>query len=304
MKKWIHPKLTAVISVIAMLFVLVGGALVTKTGSGMGCGRSWPLCHGELIPSNITFELVIEYSHRLVSGLSIFIVGLLIFQAWKYFKHVKETKALIIITVTFFIIQSLLGAGAVMFEQSDTFKALHFGISLISFASVFLLAAVIFDTDKKFKTHLLKFPKVLRVNYYSLFVYTLIVVYTGALVRHKQSSMVCRDWPFCFNDQPLNITSYSLEQWIQMGHRLLAGLLFIWVISLMVYIWKRQRSQPVIFYGWIIATFFIISQVTLGALIIFTKLNNSVVALMHAVVISLFFALLAYFIMLILRPRK
>ena len=42
--------------------------LVTKTDSGMGCGRSWPLCEGQLIPDEISSELVIELSHRVVSG--------------------------------------------------------------------------------------------------------------------------------------------------------------------------------------------------------------------------------------------
>src|SRR5690625_6594095 len=61
-------KSLGIVSSLGMLFILLGGALVTKTDSGAGCGESWPLCHGELIPSNITPELVIELSHRLVSS--------------------------------------------------------------------------------------------------------------------------------------------------------------------------------------------------------------------------------------------
>ena len=58
----------AVLTSIGMLFVLLGGALVTKTNSGLGCGRSWPLCNGEIFPNEITIELLIELTHRLVSG--------------------------------------------------------------------------------------------------------------------------------------------------------------------------------------------------------------------------------------------
>ena len=61
--KWL-----SVFTTIGMLLILLGGALVTKTDSGMGCGRSWPLCKGQLIPDEITSELVIELSHRVVSG--------------------------------------------------------------------------------------------------------------------------------------------------------------------------------------------------------------------------------------------
>ncbi|MDV2582265.1 COX15/CtaA family protein [Alkalibacillus haloalkaliphilus] len=303
MKKIFHPKVTAIVSVISMLFVLVGGALVTKTDSGLGCGRSWPLCHGQIIPSNINFELIIEYSHRLVSGLAIIIILLLSYQAWKHFRHVKETKFLIIVTLIFIVIQSLLGAGAVLFDQSDLIKALHFGISLISFASVFLLATIIFNLDETFNTAAINIPKSIRIHLNSLFVYTLVVVYTGALVRHKQSSLVCGGWPFCSNDQPFNIGAYSLEQGIQMGHRVLAGILFIWVVGLLIHIYKNHRHEKFLINGWLIATLLIFSQVVLGALIIITILNP-VIALMHAIMISLFFALLCYLIMLALRVAK
>ncbi len=66
----LHRKLKwfAVFSTIVMVFVLLGGALVTKTDSGTRMWKIMALCNGELIPTNITFELVIELSHRLVSG--------------------------------------------------------------------------------------------------------------------------------------------------------------------------------------------------------------------------------------------
>ncbi len=58
--KWL-----AVLTVVGMLLILLGGALVTKTDSGAGCGDSWPLCHDQLIPSEFTKETVIELSHGL-----------------------------------------------------------------------------------------------------------------------------------------------------------------------------------------------------------------------------------------------
>ncbi len=82
----------AVATTIGMLFVLIGGALVTKTGSGMGCGRSWPLCHGQLIPSHITTELLIELSHRVVSGVVGLMVLILSIWSWKAIGHIRETK--------------------------------------------------------------------------------------------------------------------------------------------------------------------------------------------------------------------
>ncbi|WP_054755011.1 COX15/CtaA family protein [Piscibacillus salipiscarius] len=171
MNKWIKPKPLALVSVLVMLFVLIGGALVTKTGSGLGCGRSWPLCEGQLIPKNITFELLIEFSHRMVTGVAIIFVGLLSYVAWRHYQHIKETKFLVVMTIVFFILQSLLGAGAVLFEQTSLIKALHFGISLVSFATVFLLALIIFDVDGKFHTDQLKIPKRYVLNFMAFYLY-------------------------------------------------------------------------------------------------------------------------------------
>src|SRR5574342_935415 len=138
--KWL-----AVLTTIGMLFVLLGGALVTKTDSGMGCGRSWPLCNGEFVPTDITPELIIELAHRLVSGsVGIMVLALSIW-TWKTIGHIRETKFLSVLSFFFLMLQALIGAAAVKWGQSDFVLALHFGISLISFAAVLLLIMLIFE---------------------------------------------------------------------------------------------------------------------------------------------------------------
>src|SRR5699024_10721828 len=138
--KWL-----GVVSSIGMIFILIGGALVTKTDSGAGCGTSWPLCNGELIPSNITPELVIEYSHRLVSATIRFTILLLSILYSREIGHIKEVKFLSFLSIFFLVLQGLIGAAAVVCGQSDFVLALHFGISLISFAAVFLLTLITFE---------------------------------------------------------------------------------------------------------------------------------------------------------------
>lgn len=290
-------KSLSLVSTIGMLFLLIGGALVTKTGSGAGCGDSWPLCNGQLFPTDITPELVIEYSHRLVStvmGMTVLALSIL---AWKFFGHIREVKFLSFLSTFFLILQGMIGAAAVTLGQSDFILASHFGISLISFAAVFLLMLLIFEIDTKFDTRALIIEQKHRIEIYLLTVYTIIVVYTGALVRHTNANLVCNDWPFCNNASPLNFSNYDFYQWIQMGHRLLAGLLFIWTLLFFIKVIKHYQGNKVMFWGWFITFSLILSQVLFGALIIFTSLNL-VVALMHALVITCYFGMLSYFIML------
>ncbi|ASK63617.1 heme A synthase [Virgibacillus phasianinus] len=296
--KWL-----SVVATVGMFFVLIGGALVTKTGSGAGCGSSWPLCEGQFVPTMITPELLIELSHRLVTGVVGFVVLALSILSWRKIGHIREVKFLAFLSVFFLLAQALIGAAAVKWGQSEFVLAAHFGISLISFASVFLLTLLVFEIDKKFDANSLHIKKKHRIEIYAISVYTLMVVYTGALVRHAEASLVCGDWPFCTNTQPFDFTSFRLDQWIHMGHRLAAGLLFVWTIILFVKIIRNYRNNRVMVWGWSVTLGLICIQVFFGAMIIFTLLNLGI-ALMHAFVVSCYFAMLSYFILLSNRSAK
>ncbi|MFC3884244.1 heme A synthase [Bacillus songklensis] len=293
-------KLLAVATSIVMLLILLGGALVTKTGSGMGCGKSWPLCHGEIVPSEITPELIIELSHRLVSGAGGLLVLALSVWSWIAIKHVKEAKFLSFISFFFLLLQALIGAAAVVWGQSDAVLALHFGISLISFASVFLLTLLIFEVDKKFDAHSMVLDKKMKFHIYGIIIYSYIVVYTGALVRHTNASLACPDWPFCAKTRFFPV---QLHEWIQMGHRLAASLIFFWILIAFIHAYKHYRNQKVVYYGWMIAFILISLQVVSGASVVFTRLNLFV-ALLHALIISCLFGVLSYLTLLSTRSKK
>lgn len=284
-----------------MLLILLGGALVTKTDSGMGCGRSWPGCNGELIPSEINAEVLIEFSHRLVTGaVGIFIVVLAVW-SWKALGHIRETKFLAIMAVFFLILQALIGAAQVLWGQGDFILALHFGISLISFASVLLLTILVFEVDRKYDSNNLRVGKTLKWHTIGVTIYSYIVVYTGALVRHTNSELVCLDWPFCDNGNVGLPTLFN--EWVQMGHRSAAALIFIWLLIIMIHVIRHYKDQRIFYYGWIIAFTLVLAQVITGATVIFTQLNLFF-ALLHSLFISLLFGLLTYMILLIFRSNR
>ena len=295
-----YLKWLAVASTVGMLLILLGGALVTKTDSGMGCGRHWPGCNGQLIPDEITAEVLIEFSHRLVTGsVGILIVALAIW-AWRALGHVRETKFLSIMAVFFLVLQALIGAAQVKWGQGDFILALHFGISLISFASVLLLTLLIFEVDRKFDTDKIRIGKTLKYHTIGITLYSYIVIYTGALVRHTESSLICNDWPLCRNNEfslPTN-----LYEWVQMGHRVAAGLIFIWILITTIHVIKNYKEQRAIYWGWIISLTLVTIQVFSGMLVVLTKLNLYI-ALLHSLVITLLFGLLCYMILLLSRSR-
>ncbi len=294
--KWL-----AVATTIGMILVLLGGALVTKTGSGMGCGRSWPLCEDKFVPSDITPELIIELAHRLVSGAEGIMVLILSIWTWKVIGHIRETRFLSFLSFFFLLLQGLIGAAAVMWGQSSFVLALHFGISLVSFAAVFLLTLLIFEIDKKFDADKLFIDKRMGFHIVGVSIYSYLVIYTGALVRHTKSSLVCRDWPLCLNDAPGLPT--NMYEWVQMGHRTAAALIFIWIAYVTYLAIRYYKEQKVLYWGWIISFCLVCLQVIAGALIIFSRLNLYI-ALLHAFFITCLFGVLSYLLLLYSRSRK
>ncbi|MED1469669.1 heme A synthase [Bacillus salipaludis] len=294
--KWL-----AVATTIGMILVLLGGALVTKTGSGMGCGKSWPLCEDKFVPSDITPELIIELAHRLVSGAEGIMVLILSIWTWKVIGHIRETKFLSFLSFFFLLLQGLIGAAAVMWGQSSFVLALHFGISLVSFAAVFLLTLLIYEIDKKFDADKLFIDKRMGFHIVGVSIYSYLVIYTGALVRHTKSSLVCRDWPLCLNDAPSLPT--NIYEWVQMGHRTAAALIFIWIAYVTYLAIRNYKDQKVLYWGWIISFCLVCLQVIAGALIIFSRLNLYI-ALLHAFFITCLFGVLSYLLLLYSRSRK
>ena len=295
--KWI-----AVLSTLSMLEVLVGGALVTKTESGLGCGRNWPDCNGSLIPSEITPEILIEFSHRVSTGLACIFVFALVWLTWKQLSYVKEVKFLGFISILFIVLQALIGAAQVLWGQGDFILALHFGISLISFTAVVLLSLIVFEVDKKFDAGRVHIRSTMKWNIIGVTIYSYFVIYSGALVRHTDSSLVCPDWPMCRNDIPFELPN-NMYEWIQMGHRLAVLIIVIWIIIITIHATKHYRDQAVIYKGWLLAVGLIVLQVIAGMLVVLTKLNL-LVSLSHTTIIAILFSFFCYMIMMIYRSNQ
>ncbi|MGI2327327.1 COX15/CtaA family protein [Planococcus sp. YIM B11945] len=296
-----YIKWFAVAATIGMLLILLGGALVTKTDSGMGCGRHWPGCNGQLIPDEITAEVLIEFSHRLVTGTVGILIVVLAVWAWRKYGHIRETKFLAVMAIFFLVLQALIGAAQVKWGQGDFILALHFGISLISFASVLLLTLLIFEVDRKFDAERVQIGNKLKFHTIGVALYSYIVVYTGALVRHTESGLICADWPLCRNDQ--FALPNNMYEWVQMGHRTAAGLIVLWLGYILWHAYKQYRDQRVIFRGWLTAFVLVLLQATTGMLVVLTKLNLAI-ALLHSLLISLLFGLLCYMVLLVSRSMS
>lgn len=98
------------------LLVIAWGAYVRATGSGAGCGAHWPLCNGVIIPREPRIETMVEFSHRVSSGLTLVLVVILVIWAWRAFTKGSLVRKAAVFAVVFTITEALVGAGLVLFE--------------------------------------------------------------------------------------------------------------------------------------------------------------------------------------------
>lgn len=287
----IPPRLKAlsIASVVSMFIVQLQGALVTKTGSAEGCGASWPLCDGQWLPA-MNMHSIIEYTHRAVSGLAGILVLAMAVSAWRAYRDRKDVKFLVAGAVLFIVIQSALGAMAVLWPQPKAVLALHFGVSLISFVCVVLPTALMFQLERG-ETHRGRpISDRLRWWIWAAAIYTYGVVYSGAYVRHTNSHMACLDWPLC---NGALIPELSGAVGIQFAHRLAAAGAVV-VIAIMGHMAKLERKErPDLFRGGVASLALIIAQVLSGGWVILSRLTLTSM-MVHSAIITALFGVLAY----------
>ncbi|MFD2704938.1 heme A synthase [Salibacterium lacus] len=296
-------KTFGIVTSIGMLIVLLQGALVTKTGSAEGCGATWPLCYGQLIPESSAKETIIEYSHRAWSGLMGMFVFILAVWSWKKLSHLRETKFLALMAVLFILFQGFMGAGAVIWGNNNIVLALHFGISTISFAAVALLTVLAFEDGKSGVTKV-QVSKTYRNYLFGVLVYSYLVIYTGAYVKHTGATYVCSGFPLCngslFPDMGSG-TAYQLS--IHMIHRAAAVLLAVLFFVLLIWTIRRFRRYSVLFFGSIAVFLLVLVQAGAGISILFVD-SYLPPALVHSLTITVLFTVLSYMGMVITRNNS
>lgn len=105
------------------LGVILWGAFVRATGSGAGCGSHWPLCNGVALPRDPATATLIEFTHRLTSGLALLAVLGLCVWAFRAFPKGDLTRRSAAASLALILVEALLGAGIVLLEYVEQNKS-------------------------------------------------------------------------------------------------------------------------------------------------------------------------------------
>lgn len=123
--------------------VILLGALVRATGSGAGCGPSWPTCEGQIVPE-LEGATAIEFTHRAVSGVALILVFILAVAVWRRTAKGHPARTGAVLSVVAIVGEALIGAMIVLAEwvAEDASVARAVSVPLHLVNTLFLLAVL------------------------------------------------------------------------------------------------------------------------------------------------------------------
>jgi heme A synthase len=187
--------------------LIVLGAFVRITGSGMGCGDHWPLCNGHLFPPLSDVGTVIEWSHRLLASVVSVLVAAVALVAWRQHRPGAAPYAALGLVA----VQVLLGAVTVKTGLTPAMVILHLATAMLLLAALLIAAA----------------GPVGARHAVPLLALAFVTILFGALTANLGAAAACTGFPLC-NGQL--IPDGGSLQYIHWTHRLLAYALLGYVI--------------------------------------------------------------------------
>lgn len=226
---------TALLTIGLILF----GAVVRVTDSGLGCGNEWPLCNGTIFPPLDNITAWIEWLHRLFAiVIGLFGLGTLYAALRAYRTHNRPVLYATVIAAVLFTIQSALGALVVIYDLPPTMVTAHLGTSMLLLGALLVAAVGAMYVPRK------SYPR----DHVTLLAYlttglSLVIILTGALVRGSGATLACTDWPLCAG-QILPLDQGRLPI-VHMTHRFAVASLGFSLLLLVWYSYRARSSRTV-----------------------------------------------------------
>lgn len=242
--------------------LIVAGATVRVTGSGLGC-PDWPTCHGRLFPP-LEFTAIVEYTHRLLGAIaSAFILAV---PAGALLARRERSILLPALALPALLaVQIALGALVVRLELDPLAVLVHLGFALLILGGmVWLTVLEAPDRTETRDLHSAGERSLLpALSALALLTFTLILA--GGVTRASGASGACRSFPGCaaplealslIGDAPILIA-------IHHAHRGLAYLVAISATIATVAVWRSRLGALRIAAAMLLLT--VAAQVSIGA---------------------------------------
>jgi cytochrome c oxidase assembly protein subunit 15 len=225
----------ALASFISMIVIVLSGAAVRLTGSGLGC-PDWPTCFQGRITGSWSIHPLIEYGNRVVTVTLIFVTVATLVAA--LLREVRRPDLIILsgMLIAGVVADAILGAFVVYSKLNPWLVSMHMLLSL----SMVVIAAVLYHRSKYVygpgsrsdvrDRHFLLIARLLWIPFIVLLITGTMTTGSGPHAGASQGQLVARRLPFAF----------SSAAWVHS----LAAVLFIGLITGMLFaIWTKDAPS-------------------------------------------------------------
>ena len=243
--------------------LIILGAIVRITGSGMGCGEHWPLCNGRLLPP-LDVPTMIEYAHRLVAAaVSALVVTLAAYTWWirrgPGTREQQPPSRAPYVALGLLVVQVLLGAVTVKLRLPPWTVILHLGTAMLLLATLIVIAkrTPLTPGASPGNTGIRSTPGS-RPGLVALAL-GFVTVLLGALTANLGAASACLGFPLC-NGQLVPGGGNYLQH-VHWTHRLLAYTVFGYVVW-----WARHTKRRG---AWYVVALVVVQVMIAGTMVLF-----------------------------------
>ncbi len=221
---------------VAMILIVLSGAAVRLTGSGLGC-PDWPTCLRHQITGTNGYHSIIEYGNRLVTGALVILTLVAVLAACLRNPRRKDLIQLTCALVGGVVANALLGALVVYSKLNPWLVNLHLVLSLamvVLGATLYHRSKYLYGEGAPALVRDAHFKRIARLTWIPLAV----VVYAGTVTTGagphaggSQGQIVAKRLPIAF----------SQAAWI---HSVAAMSFVMLVCGLLIAIWKTNAPAP------------------------------------------------------------
>jgi protoheme IX farnesyltransferase len=261
----------ALLTAIATYLLIVVGAIVRSTGSGLGC-PDWPLCYGQILPPNVA--ALIESSHRWTAAFVSTVMLAMVAAAWVWARSIRHIVIPATAVPVLLALQITLGAWVVWLETPALVVMVHLSFAFVILAFVLwvnIAARVAANGGLALAADGpgsgARASRASLGGYWRLILALLVVTYlqlvVGGFTRALGAGWVCSGFPLC-NGQLAPFGSSGLID-LQLTHRMLGmavAVLIAWAA------WKTARTPGLppamvrVAYSLVVI---VLAQITIGA---------------------------------------
>lgn len=266
---WLHRYIKVVVA--ATVLLIAAGGMVTSTDSGLAV-PDWPNTYGQFMFSFPLEKMVggifYEHGHRMIASTVGFLTIVLAVWTWRVDPR-RWMRRLGLAALGAVILQGLLGGITVLLLLPAPVSIGHAGLAQLFFCLTISLA--LFTSPGWTRAQTAVDDPTLRRMAAATTAMVYCQILLGATMRHIEAGLAIPDFPLVFGHVWPPFWNAGIA--VHFAHRVGAVIVTTAILATAGHVWFHHRHRPELVRPATLVVLFVLTQITLGALVIWSGLQ-------------------------------